>query len=158
MFNSIIGGGSASKRLNNTNSLLYGANSSLPEFWEIYNTENSIKQTNNREVFITNKLTVYDIDILSDEKYKSNIIDILGIDINNLKYLKPKKYIMNNKEHYGFIAQEVEKLFPVLVNNNENETKTIKYHEFIPLLLLKINRLEEYIDLLEKRINSLENK
>uniref|UniRef100_A0A6C0F459 Peptidase S74 domain-containing protein n=1 Tax=viral metagenome TaxID=1070528 RepID=A0A6C0F459_9ZZZZ len=92
---------------------------------------------------------------LSDERFKQNI-EILNKDACDLlMHVNPCKYEFIGKadegQHYGFIAQEVEKLFPALVKTNidvtsKKEKKAVNYLEFIPLLLLKIQDLQMQID------------
>jgi len=123
---------------------------------------------NNANVYITNDLIVAgSLNNPSDIKLKENIIPIDPDRINNIMKLIPKQYNYkkdaNKKIHYGFIAQEMEELIPELVSNinvndneNENETenetveeiKTINYLELIPLLVMKIQELENKINLL----------
>jgi hypothetical protein len=92
----------------------------------------------------------------SDLKLKENIseIDIGAID-EKLMTLVPKQYNMKKdivdgdgekKIHYGFIAQELETLFPELViDNHATNTKSVNYIELIPMLLLKIQHLQQQI-------------
>lgn len=58
-------------------------------------------------------------------------------------------------EHYGFIAQELEKMFPIdkfgVVTEDENGNKMVRYHEIIPMLV-------KYVHFMEKRISVLEEK
>jgi hypothetical protein len=84
----------------------------------------------------------------SDQKLKDNIQSISEIKTQNLKNLEPKEFSYNGnngKKHYGFIAQDIEKIYPELVNNN-NTYKTINYIEIIPILVSKINRMQKEID------------
>ena len=77
--------------------------------------------------------------------------------------LNPVKYNYkddeNQKVHFGFIAQDVEKQFPNLVNtvstnidDTEVSFKSVNYLEMIPILLLKIKDLQNQIDLLNNKI------
>ena len=56
-------------------------------------------------------------------------------------------------EHFGFIAQELEEIFPPdkygVVTKDNAGNKMVRYHEIIPLLV-------KYIHHLEKRVNELE--
>lgn len=52
--------------------------------------------------------------------------------------------------HYGFIAQEVQKLFPELVYEREDHL-SINYIEMIPLLLKEIQQLSAEVDELKRR-------
>lgn len=101
----------------------------------------------------------------SDEKSKDNIKEI-NEDINkelfeNLLALKPSTFTYKtdrkNKKHYGFIAQDVEKLFPELVENN-NSGLTLNYQEFIPLILAKMKSMDEEINSLKEEIKGLKEQ
>jgi hypothetical protein len=59
----------------------------------------------------------------------------------------------DNKKHYGFIAQDIEKIYPELVNNNEVGYKTVNYIELIPLLLSKIKDMQKEIDNLKEHLH-----
>lgn len=89
----------------------------------------------------------------SDISMKTNIENIDDNTIDNILKLQPKKYnLINNKEktHYGFIAQELEDLYPNLVtnslNNEEESIKSVNYLEMIPLLVNKIQKMQKEID------------
>lgn len=102
----------------------------------------------------------------SDINLKENIEVLNPILTNKLDELKPSQYILKDDSecivHYGFIAQDVEKIFPELVtikpidisvtNNHFKNThiKAINYLEFIPLLVHKVQ-------ILEKRLKKLED-
>lgn len=79
----------------------------------------------------------------SDIKLKENIREVKEDIIDQLNKIKPKEYNMKKDEdkrkHYGFIAQDVEKIFPNLVLQGENDTKFLDYTSFISLLTKKIN-------------------
>jgi len=84
----------------------------------------------------------------SDENLKNNIQPISELKITEFINLIPKEFIYKTdpcKTHYGFIAQDVEKIFPELVNTS-NGYKTINYIEIIPLLVAKINAMQKQID------------
>ena len=66
-------------------------------------------------------------------------------------------YFSDKKEHYGFVAQDVEKVFPLLVNYNESiECKTVNYIELIPLMINKMKKMQEEIDNLKQITNTKE--
>lgn len=54
-----------------------------------------------------------------------------------------------SKQHYGFNADELEEVFPDLVYDNEDGTKSINYVEMVPILVQAINELNEKIEALE---------
>lgn len=84
----------------------------------------------------------------SDQNLKDNIQPIPENKTQNLKNLEPKEFTYNGnneKKHYGFIAQDVEKIYPELVNN-DNTYKSVNYIEIIPILVSKINKMQKEID------------
>jgi len=62
-----------------------------------------------------------------------------------------------SKVHYGFIAQEVEKILPALVNETNRKKgdnyKSLKYDEVVPLLVKAIQEQQEVIDALVAKVN-----
>ena len=89
--------------------------------------------------------------ITSDIKFKSNIKNLSlekNHHLDNLKRLIPKSYNFKEQKNqsFGLIAQDVEKIYPQLVNTNENGSKSVNYTELIPLLLLQTNNLERKIE------------
>jgi hypothetical protein len=95
----------------------------------------------------------------SDEYLKKNIETISSSKIDDLINLNPVQYSFKNdtknKLHYGFVAQDVEKIYPELVKNSEMGYKTINYIEFIPLLVKKINENAIEIEKLKLQIKEL---
>ena len=81
----------------------------------------------------------------SDINLKNNIEQIKS-DANILKNLNPVSFTFKdddqNKKHYGFIAQELENLYPELVSNNELGFKTVNYIEIIPILLSQMKNMQ----------------
>ena len=59
---------------------------------------------------------------------------------------------VNAKEHYGFIAQEIEKLYPELVKNSEMGYKTVNYIELIPILVSKMQEMDKEIKELKEKL------
>ena len=52
------------------------------------------------------------------------------------------------KKHFGLIAQDLQKVYPDLVYENDNGYLSINYTELIPLLIQSIKELKEEVDLL----------
>jgi len=92
----------------------------------------------------------------SDIKLKKNINNIDHIDVDKLNNLQPKKYNFKNNDtdlHFGFIAQDVELIYPNLVSyDKQTDIKSINYIEFIPLMIKKINYMNENINSLKQII------
>ena len=86
---------------------------------------------------------------VSDRRLKENIENISQNDKDKVLQLVPKTYNMisdQNKKRYGLIAQEVEELYPELVNTNETDgMKSMNYIELIPLLLEQIKELKKSV-------------
>ena len=86
----------------------------------------------------------------SDERYKKNIKKIDNALINVLKmkgvnyYWKSKAYPewdFNNRKQIGFIAQEIELIYPELVNTDEQGYKSVDYSKLTPILVEAIKDL-----------------
>ena len=88
----------------------------------------------------------------SDIRLKNNIEELNDNHLDRLNRLVPKSYGFKNDglEHFGFIAQEVEKDFPNLVSMDDDGMKSVNYLEMIPLLLHKINYLERKLEEIKK--------
>ena len=88
----------------------------------------------------------------SDIRLKSNICNLNNDDLDKLDMVVPKSYRFknDNNKHFGFIAQDVEKLFPHLVSTDNEGMKSVNYLEMIPLLLHKINYLERKLEEIKK--------
>ena len=73
---------------------------------------------------------------VSDERLKKNIVDLknVGADLQKLRTVG-FDWKSNNEADIGFIAQDVEKIFPSLVKTDENGFKSVKYLNFVPILV-----------------------
>ena len=93
----------------------------------------------------------------SDISLKENIKPIKN-PLGKIKKLKGVTFdwkqsnsILDIKEDYGFIAQDVKKIIPELVRKNKNELLSMRHQGIIPILV-------EAIKELEARVKELENK
>jgi hypothetical protein len=86
----------------------------------------------------------------SDATLKKNVTEIAN---NKILTLKPVEFVFKlddtSKKHYGFIAQDLEKIFPELVSNNMRGYKTVNYIELIPIMLSKMKQMQDEIDVLK---------
>jgi hypothetical protein len=75
------------------------------------------------------------------------------------KSTENEKYVKNDeKKHFGFIAQDVEKLFPedeYGIVKKYDEYYAINYIEFIPIIVKVIKELSEKVEKLEEKANAL---
>ena len=110
--------------------------------------------------------------ISSDQRLKENIVDttsklndVLSLRVRNFNYIgKEEKYI-------GFIAQELEEVFPSLVTTNDmrefdrdgnvisglEDTKGVKVGMDFAILVKAIQEQQSIIDDLKSRLQTLEN-
>jgi hypothetical protein len=84
------------------------------------------------------------VKIGSDERIKENIKPISNNKFEEVNKLKPVSYKLKDYkdegQQYGFIAQDVEKVYPDLVSQNKEGLKNMNYIGVIPLLTGKINQ------------------
>jgi hypothetical protein len=95
----------------------------------------------------------------SSIRYKENI-SALSFESRAIYDLKPVTFNYKTDEakslQYGLIAEEVEKSMPNLVlYNKDHEPESVKY-QYLPILLLKeVQRLNEKVNELSKKLGSL---
>ena len=103
---------------------------------------------------------------LSDRRHKTNIHSLSSNVLADINKLRPVSYEWIDPlddgmqgTQLGFIAQEVEEVVPgiVLTLDNEENTKALKYNEFIPLLVKAVQELKAENQALKARIEKLEN-
>jgi hypothetical protein len=101
----------------------------------------------------------------SDRRLKENISSLQKV-LPSVLQLNPVTYnfthIKNEtKKNMGFIAQEVESLFPELISmvsdNNNQELKGINYSGFGVIAIKAIQEQQKIIEDLQKQINELRN-
>lgn len=104
----------------------------------------------NGNMTATGEVTAY-----SDVRLKSNI--------QPLKYrgrLTPKTYIKDNKQSIGFIAQEVQILYPetVLMSDDKEHYLSLNYNALTAVLAAQLNDVDDEVTLLKKRVEFLEKE
>mgnify|MGYP003635185718 CR=1 FL=1 len=94
----------------------------------------------------------------SDERYKENIKPIeSALDkVTKLQGVtfdwKKSDNLLDIKEDIGFIAQDVQKVVPELVRENEDGKLSLRYQGITPILLEAIKELKAEIEELKKQI------
>lgn len=90
----------------------------------------------------------------SDMRIKDNIE---SIDVSKADKIRLVEFDRTDREHhgYGVIAQELETVYPSMVNTDENGFKTVNYSE---IYAVKIKYLEDKIAALEAVVDKLINK
>jgi hypothetical protein len=106
-----------------------------------------------------NLLVLGSINNPSDITLKHNIEQI---NIDDFNKLNPVSFTFKdddkNKKHYGFIAQELETVYPELVTDSELGFKTVNYIEMIPILLLQMKNMQIEIDKLKDELHKIKNE
>jgi hypothetical protein len=115
--------------------------------------------TNKIPVLINNDLIVTgSIYNTSDARLKENIKELTEDEVDNLLKLNPIcytfKYDNSKKPHYGVLAQDIEKIYPELVEEKNYGYKTVNYQELIPIMLLKMKNMQTEIDELKEALKN----
>ena len=83
----------------------------------------------------------------SDRRIKNNIENINNSQVNDLLKLNPKTYSykddVDNTKRFGFIAQDVEQIYPEMVTIGPNGMKSMNYTDIIPLTVANIKDLKQ---------------
>lgn len=100
------------------------------------------------DLVVTGEVTAY-----SDKRLKT---DIQSLDNRGL--LNPVTYLKDNKRQIGFIAQDVQEIYPELVTENTNGYLSLNYQQLTAVLSTQINNLYSIINELKLEISRLKNK
>ena len=87
---------------------------------------------------------------ISDISLKENIVDATP-KLNNLLGVKIRNYNLkgDSTKQLGVVAQELEEIFPSMVETNTEGLKSVKYSIFVPMLVKAIQEQQCKIALLE---------
>ena len=92
----------------------------------------------------------------SDRRLKTEIEDIDGA-LDRIVQVEGKQYVFKNDpqaQRFGVIAQDLQKLFPELVSENQQGYLAVNYTELIPFLIEAIKEQQKLIDQLSQNLNS----
>lgn len=113
----------------------------------------------------TNVVVVGAITACSDVRYKTNISPIKN-SLKNLMQLQGVNYYWKTSEYgnmnftdklqIGFIAQDLEKVFPEMVFTDEKGYKSIDYSRLTPVLVETIKEQQKQITAISNRLNEIE--
>jgi len=85
----------------------------------------------------------------SDARIKKNIANLPESDVNKLNQLQAKTFVMKkdetNRKRMGFIAQDVEKVYPHLVQDSEDGTKMLNTVDLIPVLTQNMQNVNKQV-------------
>jgi len=86
---------------------------------------------------------------ISDQRLKENIVDATP-KLDNLLQLKVRNFNFTSDENktkqIGFVAQEIEQVFPSLVSEDAEGTKAVKTTVLLPMLVKAIQELKAELD------------
>src|SRR5690554_593330 len=116
----------------------------------------------------------------SDNRLKSNIIPIENaldkimqlnakhytIKTKSVPNLKDGKVVVNERQEYGVIAQELEEVFPGMISEkaffkssgDNTEYKSVNYVQLIPVLIEAIKELKTEVDVLKEKLEDTNNR
>ena len=98
---------------------------------------------------------------LSDARLKENIVDATPkLDsLNKLRVVNFNlKQGLDKQKQIGLIAQEVEQVFPGLVETDGEGTKSVKYSVLVPMLLKAVQELNAKVEALTAELNTLKGQ
>jgi len=138
----------------NTSGTTIGSNRDVVSFWAEW--------VNYNKIYSAGHYTV------SDSTLKSNIQPLKG-SIDYLMQLTPYSYSIVNRSYdldgnkveekvnkYGFMSQQVERLFPgVDITDDFNGVKIMDYDQITPLLVASVQEQQNKIDELERKVSEL---
>jgi len=104
----------------------------------------------------TGALSSVDYNSTSDKKLKTNIKSIEN-SIDILRKINPISFEWKEtgKKSYGLIAQELEKILPELVSENEiSKTKSVSYIPLISILIDTVKQQQLQIESILKALDS----
>tara|TARA_B110000459_G_scaffold169260_1_gene188767 strand:+ start:136 stop:1362 length:1227 start_codon:yes stop_codon:yes gene_type:complete len=121
------------------------------------NPSNAFKVMFNGDTSVSNNLTVSgDIVVSSDARLKANIVS-LGSTLARLLLIDGKTYTMkkDGKQKIGVLAQDIQKVFPELVSEDDNEMLAVNYQGLVPVLINALKEQDDKISRLEVLVEKL---
>ncbi|MBA4410170.1 MAG: tail fiber domain-containing protein [Bacteroidota bacterium] len=119
------------------------------------------------QLYATQPFFTYSPVITSDKNFKTDIRDFDSVK-DKLNLLRPVKYKLNlpdangditgGIEQFGFIAQEMQALFPEIVADRGDGMLGIRYTELIPILVKAYQEQQAELESLKARVAKLEGK
>ena len=112
----------------------------------------------NGDATVSNDLTVSgDVVVSSDARLKSNIVS-LGSTLARVLLIDGKTYKMkkDGKQKIGVLAQDIQKVFPELVSEDDNKMLAVNYQGLVPVLINALKEQDGKMKEQEKRLERLE--
>lgn len=96
----------------------------------------------------------YKTDVKTLESALNNVLNMRGVSYQMKKECKDKGF--GEGIQIGVIAQEVEKIYPQLINTSKDGYKGVDYSKFTPILIQAIKEQQAIIESQKEKINVLE--
>jgi len=100
----------------------------------------------------TGALTAVSMVSSSDERLKSNIQTLTNAT-QTVEKLRGVSYLRNDRPEIGVVAQEVEKVLPMLVHEDPEGYKSVAYGNMVGLLIEAVKELSLEIKELKTKVN-----
>jgi hypothetical protein len=163
---SLLGGGDLLYQQHSTSNWIAGIVSKVSDDTQrgltvVDNSWNSVFK-----VFGDGTVEVNGVAVHSDSTLKEGI-SVMDNQLGKLKKLKGVTYHLKRdkakdgkkkKTHYGFLAQDVEKIYPDMVFTNDSGVKSIFYTELIPVLLEAVKAQQAEIESQNKQLLAIEKR
>jgi hypothetical protein len=138
----------------NTNTFRFQVPNASTSYYTWYGGSSAMMQMNNGSLVVTGDITAFGT--ISDKRFKDNIIELPNA-LDDIMKLNPVSYkwkddIFNQSKaglpDIGFIAQEVEPIYPLLVDtfklpDDDVEYMKVKYEKFVPYIIKAIQELRK---------------
>lgn len=94
---------------------------------------------------------------LSDQRLKENIVDATP-KLEKLNQVRVVNFNMigDEQKQIGVVAQELEQIFPSMVEEDQEGIKAVKYSVFVPMLIKAIQEQQAMIETLQAKVAALE--
>ena len=124
-------------------------------------------------VKVTGTLTASSVTTTSDQRLKDDIRELNESAVSNIQLLRPVEYKLRpdsvqhvypdgafemKVNHYGLLAQEVQKVFPNVVYEGQDGYLSINYTELIPVLIKSVQELSTEVVELKAQVKELQSK
>jgi hypothetical protein len=100
----------------------------------------------------TGALTAVSMVSSSDERLKSNIQTLTNA-VQTVESLRGVSYLRNDRPEIGVVAQEVEKVLPMLVHEDPEGYKSVAYGNMVGLLIEAVKELSAEVKALKAELN-----
>ena len=97
----------------------------------------------------------------SDKRLKKDVENLCNCYLKKFDKIKPIQYRLKKGDdslQFGVIAQDIEKLYPNIVDNVEDGYKGVNYRSLAMITLAKVQAQQKEIDAIREALNRLEEK